>query len=225
MTPQHDRAHDPLTARIRRTWALVKKETRQIIRDPSSIAVGVGLPVVLILLFGYGLSLDPKNVPVAVVLEDSSPDAAGLASTFQLSPYFATRLVTSMVQAEKLIVSRQVDGIVRIRPDFSRQIRNRDAEVQIVVHGGDANRARIVQGYAEAAIGQWTLRRMAQGEDVTNGPVVVRDRLWFNEANESRYFLVPGLIVLVITLNGALLTTLVVAREWERGTLEALFVT
>jgi ABC-2 type transport system permease protein len=225
MTPQHDREQEPLTARIRRTWALVKKETRQIIRDPSSIAVGVGLPVVLILLFGYGLSLDPINVPVAVVLEDASPDAAELASTFQLSPYFATRLVTSMAQAEELIISRQVDGIVRIRPDFSRQVRSGGAEVQIVVHGGDANRARIVQGYAEAAIGHWTVRRMAQGEDVANGPVVARDRLWFNEANESRYFLVPGLIVLVITLNGALLTTLVVAREWERGTLEALFVT
>ncbi len=225
MTPQHERTHDPLTARIRRTWALVKKETRQIIRDPSSIAVGVGLPVVLILLFGYGLSLDPINVPVAVVLEDASPDAAELASTFQLSPYFATRLVTSMAQAEELIIARQVDGIVRIRPDFSRQVRGAGAEVQIVVHGGDANRARIVQGYAEAAIGQWTVRRKAKGEDVTNGPVVVKDRLWFNEANESRYFLVPGLIVLVITLNGALLTTLVVAREWERGTLEALFVT
>lgn len=225
MTPQHDRAHDPLTARIRRTWALVKKEMRQIIRDPSSIAVGVGLPVVLILLFGYGLSLDPINVPVAVVIEDASPYAAELASTFQLSPYFTTRLVTSMAQAEELIIARQVDGIVRIRPDFSRQVRSAGVEVQIVVHGGDANRARIVQGYAEAAIGQWTVRRMAQGEDVTNGPVVVRDRLWFNEANESRYFLVPGLIVLVITLNGALLTTLVVAREWERGTLEALFIT
>jgi ABC-2 type transport system permease protein len=131
-----------------------------------------------------------------------------------------------MTQAEELIIARQVDGIVRIRPDFSRQVRSAGAEVQIVIHGGDANRARIVQGYAEAAIGQWTVRRKAQGEGVTNGgPVVARDRLWFNEVNESRYFLVPGLIVLVITLNGALLTTLVVAREWERGTLEALFVT
>jgi ABC-2 type transport system permease protein len=128
-----------------------------------------------------------------------------------------------MAQSEELIIARPVDGIVRIRPDFSRQVRSADAEVQIVVHGGDANRARIVQGYAEAAVSQWTVRRMAQGEDVTNCPV--KDRLWLNEANESRYFLVPGLIVLVITLNGSLLTTLVVAREWERGRLEALFVT
>jgi ABC-2 type transport system permease protein len=94
-----------------------------------------------------------------------------------------------MAQGEELIIGRPVDGIVRIRPDFSRQVRSADAEMQIVVHGGDANRARIVQGYAEAAIGQWTVRQMAQGEHVTNGPV--KDRLWLNEANESRYFLAP----------------------------------
>ena len=89
----------------------------------------------------------------------------------------------------------------------------------------DANRARIIQGYAQGAIGQWTARRAAEGKAVAGGPVVVQDRLWFNEANESHYFLVPGLIVLIMTLIGALLTALVMAREWERGTLEALFVT
>ena len=214
-----------LTARVWRIWALVKKEVRQILRDPSSIAVGVVMPVLLILLFGYGLTLDVKNVPVAVVLEDTSPDAIELASTFQLSPYFHAQLMTSMAQAEDLILASQVDGIIRIRPDFSRQMRSGDAEVQILAHGRDANRARIIQGYAQGAVGQWNARRIAEGQNVSSGPVVVQDRLWFNEANESRYFLVPGLIVLVITLNGALLTTLVVAREWERGTLEALFVT
>jgi ABC-2 type transport system permease protein len=212
-------------AKVRRIWALVRKEVRQIIRDPSSIAVGMVLPVVLILLFGYGLSLDVKNVPVAIVLEDASPDAAELASTFQLSPYFHARLVTSMVEARERILARDVDGIIRIPGDFARQMHGGNAEVQILIHGSDANRARIIQGYAEGTIGQWSSRRVAEGQEVPGGPVVLRDRIWFNEANESRYFLVPGLIVLVMTLIGALLTALVVAREWERGTLEALFVT
>src|SRR4029450_11830187 len=92
-------------------------------------------------------------------------------------------------------------------------------------HGVDANHARIIQTYAQGALGQWAAKRTAQGHGVLSGPVTVQNRLWFNEANESRYFLVPGLIVLIMTLIGALLTALVMAREWERGTLEALFVT
>jgi ABC-2 type transport system permease protein len=211
-----------------RAWriaALVRKESKQVFRDPSSIAIGVVLPVLLILLFGYGLSLDVTDIPLAVVLEDPSPDAAELAAGFQLSSYFVPQLMTSMPQARELMLEQKVDGIVRIRPDFSRHLELGDAEVQILVHGTDANRARIIQVYAESAVGQWAARRTAEGRPVSAGPVSVRDRLWFNEANESRYFLVPGLIVLIMTLIGALLTAMVMAREWERGTLEALFVT
>jgi ABC-2 type transport system permease protein len=210
---------------LRRVWSLVKKEARQIVRDPSSIAIGIVLPLLLILLFGYGLSLDVLDVPVAVVLEGPSPAATELASSFQLSPYFDARMLVSMPEAEALMRARKVDAIVRIRPDFGRNLALGDAEVQILVHGTDANRARIIQVYAQAAIGQWAARRAAEGKDVAGGPVAVRDRLWFNEANDSHYFLVPGLIVLVMTLIGAMLTALVMAREWERGTLEALFVT
>jgi ABC-2 type transport system permease protein len=217
--------HDRLPPKARRIWSLVRKETRQIIRDPSSIAIGIVLPVILILLFGYGLSLDVTNVPVAVVLEDPSPAATELAASFQLSPYFDVHLMTSMPQAQRLMLTRKVDGVVRIRPDFGRRLSLGDAEVQILVHGVDANHARIIQGYAQGAVGQWAARRTAQGQEVLSGPAVVQNRLWFNEVNESRYFLVPGLIVLIMTLIGAFLTSLVVAREWERGTMEALFVT
>jgi ABC-2 type transport system permease protein len=216
---------DGLRGKLRRVWALVRKETLQIVRDPSSIAIGVVLPLVLILLFGYGISLDVTSVPVALVLEDPSPDAVELAAGFQLSPYFDARLLTSMRQAQELMLARQVDGIVRIRPDFARHLVLGDAEVQILVHGTDANKARIIQAYAQGAVGEWSARRAAEGKATPAGPVVVRDRLWFNEANDSHYFLVPGLVVLVMTLIGALLTAMVMAREWERGTLESLFVT
>jgi ABC-2 type transport system permease protein len=217
--------HNSFAARWRRTRCLIGKETRQIVRDPSSIAIGIVLPVVLILLFGYGLSLDVTEVPVAVVLEDTSPAATDLAASFQLSHYFDVQLMTSMARAEQLMLGRKVDGIIRIRPDFSRTLSLGNADVQVLVHGVDANYARIVQGYAQGAIGQWAARRAAQGFKVAGGPVNMQNRMWFNEANESRYFLVPGLIVLIMTLIGALLTALVMAREWERGTLEALFVT
>ena len=215
----------PPGAGLRRSASLIRKEGRQIMRDPSSIAIGIVLPVVLILLFGYGLSLDVTKVPVAVVVEDPSPAAMDLAAGFELSHYFDAQLTPSMIQAENLMLSRRVDGIIRIRPDFARALSSGDAEVQVLLHGIDANYARIIQGYARGAIGQWATRRNAEGRQTASGPVVVHNRLWFNEANESRYFLVPGLIVLIMTLIGSLLTALVMAREWERGTLEALFVT
>ncbi len=214
-----------LPPKVRRVWALVKKETFQIARDPSSIAIGIILPVVLILLFGYGVSLDVMHVPVAVVLEDPSPAATELASSFQLSPYFDAQLLTDMPVAREQMLDGKVDGIVRIRPDFGRNLALGNSEVQILVNGVDANRARIIQAYAEGAVGQWGARRAAEGKDTPGAAVVVQSRLWFNEADDSHYFLVPGLIVLIMTLIGALLTALVMAREWERGTIEALFVT
>lgn len=210
---------------MRRVRSLVNKEVRQIVRDPSSIAIGVVMPVILILLFGYGMSLDVTYVPVAVVLEDDAAGSADLAASFELSRYFGVRKNRSMRDAEQLLLNRKVDAIVRIRPDFSRRLSRDDAEVQLLVHGIDANRARIIQGYAQGVIGAWSARRAAEGEAAVSGPVRLQNRLWFNEANDSRYFLVPGLVVLVMTLIGALLTSLVVAREWERGTIEALFVT
>lgn len=225
MTNAYEPEHRRFSAKGRRVWSLVRKESHQVVRDPSSIAIGIVLPVVLILLFGYGLSLDVTNAPVAVVLEDPSPDAMELAASFQLSHYFDAQLLTSMPRAQQLMLARKVDAIVRIRPDFSRQLSRGDAEVQILVHGTDANHARIIQSYARGAVGQWAARRSAEGKEILTGPVTVQSRLWFNEANESRYFLVPGLIVLIMTLIGAFLTSLVVAREWERGTMEALFVT
>jgi ABC-2 type transport system permease protein len=210
---------------MRRIRALVRKEAKQMMRDPSSVAIGIIMPVVLILLFGYGLSLDVTKVPVAIVLEDPSPAATELAAGFELSPYFDPELLTSMARAEELMLTRKLDGIIRVRPDFARNLNLGGAEVQILVHGVDANHARIIQNYAQGAVTQWTARRAARGVEVIAGPVVVQNRMWFNEANESRYFLVPGLIVLIMTLIGALLTALVMAREWERGTLEPLFVT
>jgi ABC-2 type transport system permease protein len=131
-----------------------------------------------------------------------------------------------MRQAQSLMLDHQVDGIIRIPPDFERKVQQGNGEVQIVLHGTDANTARIIQAYASGAVAQFAARQNGEGMSISpGGPVGVQSRVWFNEANDSHYFLVPGLIVLIITLIGAFLTALVVAREWERGTLEALLVT
>lgn len=220
-------------AKYSRFWqrlvALTRKETRQLIRDPASIAIGILLPIILILIFGYGLSLDVKNAPMAVVLEDTSPTAAQAVSGLQLTPYISPVMLTSMRDAEALMRQRKVDGIVRVPGDFSRRLAAGDASIQVIVHGADANKANIVLRYATGALTQ-NAQRIAdraggapQGTGI--GAITIEQRLWFNSANTSTWYLVPGLIVLIMTLVGAFLTALVMAREWERGTLEALFVT
>ncbi|HXQ46656.1 MAG TPA: ABC transporter permease, partial [Caulobacteraceae bacterium] len=127
--------------------------------------------------------------------------------------------------ARELMLEREVDGVVYLREDFSRESRLGSASVQLVLHGTDANRARIMQGYAEGALAAAEATRSNAGGVAAGGPVNVEGRLWFNDADDSHYFLVPGLIVLVMTLIGGTLTAMVMSREWERGTLEALFVT
>ena len=222
-----DHPSSRLAAKARRVAALIRKELRQVVRDPSSVAIGVVLPLMLILLFGYALSLDVKNVPIAVVLEDPSSQAGEIAASFQLSSYFETRVTRSIAEAQELMLSNTVEGIVRVPADFARRSAQGDATVQVLVNGIDGNTARIVEAYAEAAVAQSGARLAAEGQadSSAGGQAVVVSQLWFNSANDSRYFLVPGLIVLVITLIGAFMTSMVVAREWERGTFEALFVT
>jgi ABC-2 type transport system permease protein len=211
-------------AKWRRIRALTLKETRQVLRDPSSIAIGIVFPLMMILLFGYGLSLDVSRVSVAVVDEDASTDSAALVGAFRLSPYFRVTVADSMAEAKRML-DRKVDGVLSIPSDFTRRWHLGEEEVQILVNGMDANEARIMQAYAQGPIAQWSAARAGSDALISAGPVIVTDRMWFNENNNSHYFLVPGLIVLVMTIIGAFLTAMVVAREWERGTLEALFVT
>lgn len=213
-----------------RLVSLTRKEFRQLLRDRSNLAIGILLPMVLILIFGYGMSLDVKNAPVAVVLEDSSPTAHEAIAGLQLSPTIAPVLLGSMHDAEALMRERKVDGIVRVPADFSRALAAGNARVQLIVHGADAGRATIIQAYVSGALAQSALRQADRGGAAgaaapSAGRVTVEQRMWFNAANTSTWYLVPGLIVLIMTLIGAFLTALVMAREWERGTLEALFVT
>lgn len=214
-----------------RLLSLTRKEFRQLLRDRSNLAIGILLPMVLILIFGYGMSLDVKNAPVAVVMEDASPTAHEVIAGLELSPTIAPVLLGSMHDAEELMRERKVDGIVRVLSDFSRSLAAGNARVQLIVHGSDAGRASIIQAYVTGALMQSSVRRLDRGGNSTGadapptGSVTVEQRMWFNAANTSTWYLVPGLIVLIMTLVGAFLTALVMAREWERGTLEALFVT
>ncbi|ALM85938.1 ABC transporter permease [Bordetella sp. N] len=211
----------------RRLWSLTRKEFRQLMRDRSNMLIGVGLPIVLILIFGYGLSLDVKNADVVVVMEDSSPPAYEIQAALEHSPFITTRTVRSLQEGRRLMNVQRADALLLIPSDFARHLAAGDAKLQTLMQGSDPSRAVVVQGYVEGAVATWMQKRQARGEapGAQAGSVVVVDRLWFNAANDSTWYLVPGLIVLIMTLIGTFLTALVMAREWERGTLEALFVT
>lgn len=215
---------------LRRLTALTVKELRQISRDVSSIMIGLVLPIILILIFGYGLSLDVKNVPLAVVMEASTPLVRDVLSGLNGSAYFSPRYVASMREAEELLRKREVDAILRTGSDFDSRYERGDAKVQLILHGVDSTSATLIGQYTQALLSlrvQSALDRSglsAQGAG-GKGSASIQSRIWFNEAAESSWYLVPGLIVIIMTLVGAILTALIMAREWERGTLEALFVT
>lgn len=209
-----------------RLRGLIRKESLQILRDPSSIAIAFVMPVVLLLLFGFGVSLDAKNIRLALVVEQADANTASLVAAFRSSEFFLPSFYAEMQQAEQALASHRVDGIVWLREDFSSRLLARgDAPIGVYVNGVDANRARITEGYIQGAWQLWLASyAREQGRDLPI-PVALEPRIWFNAAVRSRNYLVPGLIAIIMTLTGAMLTSMVVAREWERGTMEALMVT
>ena len=211
---------------VQRMLALTRKEVRQMLRDRSNLAVGLVLPIALILLFGYGLSLDVKHAPVAVVTGDSSPAAREVFAALQGTPYLDPGWAPGMQDAERRMLAGDLDAIVRVPPDFSRRLAAGDARVQLLLNGADSTTAASVEGYVGGALATMGLKSADRtGGTAAGGGVVLQQRMWFNEAGISTWYLVPGLLVLIMTLTGAFLTSLLIAREWERGTLESLFVT
>lgn len=211
---------------FRRYSALVRKETHQLLRDRSNVLVGLLLPLVLIFLFGYGLSFDVKNAGVAVVMEDHSATAHNILAGLQGSSYLKVSQTATLADATHLLDNEEVDAIVRIPVDFSTRLAKGNAQIQVLLNGINSSTASTMEGYISGAIGTYTdIHADRAGHAPQNGRVTIVQRMWFNEAGNSTWYLVPGLLVLILTLIGAFLTSLLIAREWERGTLESLFVT
>ncbi len=226
MSPEPRPPDAPRLGSGTRLRGLLRKEFYQILRDPSSLAIAFLLPLVLLLIFGYGVSLDAEHVPVALVVEVPSPDTASFTSGFQQSRYFEPVFQRNLGEAEQALLDRRVMAIVHLRSDFARRLRQPGgAPIQVIVNGVDANTARLILGYVQGVWQKWLQRQaLARGETLAM-PIQLEQRVWFNSELRSRNFLVPGLIAVIMTLIGALLTALVMAREWERGTMEALLVT
>jgi len=205
---------------------MIFKEALQVLRDPSSIAIAFVLPLVLLLLFGYGVSLDAKDIPLAVVVENPSAETSSFTAGFYETPYFKPVSFSNIQQAERALLDGSVDGIVWMRSNFGRKMLVAGGSpIGVIVNGVDSNNARIIEGYVEGVWGKWLTQYSASRGEALTLPVVLDERVWFNPGLRSRDYLVPGLIAVIMTLIGALLTAMVVAREWERGTMEALMVT
>lgn len=206
-----------------RLRGLIRKEFIQILRDPSAIAIAFVMPVFLLFLFGYGVSLDANHVSVAVVVEQPTVETSAFIAGLRRSPYFSPQTYPDVAAARRAVTDHRADGMLWLRSDFSRQIlQNRTAPVGVLVNGVDANNARILEGYLQGVWQSWLQQRAQAAGAPFVVPVVGQSRIWFNPALRSRDYLVPGLTAIIMTLTGALLTAMVVAREWERGTMEAL---
>lgn len=217
---------------FRRTAAVARKESLHILRDPRALGVSIALPLVLLLLFGYALTMDVDHVPFLLWDQSQTPQSRALAARFTGSPYFS--LVASVdnygAVEEAMDHGRALVAVV-IPLDYARSVEaGRPAEVQVLADGSDSNTATIALNYAEAIVqgvsrGLRVKLARRMGIKPLEPPLDVRARVWFNTDMESMNFIVPGLIAVIMMLIAALLTSLTVAREWETGTMEQLIST
>ena len=215
----------------RRLWAVARKETLQLRRDPRSLVLAFLLPLLLLVLFGYAITWDVREVATAVLDQDRSDRSRALLDAFEASGYFRIeRYLDSPDEIRPLMAAGAVDLVLVVPPDFARNLAGAlpeggpPAAVQAIVDGSDANTATIVVAYAQGVVASFS--RTARGSGQTLGPQLeVRSRVWYNEELESRNMIVPGLVAVIMMIIAAMLTSLTIAREWERGTMEQLAAT
>jgi ABC-2 type transport system permease protein len=226
-----NRSASTYAVRWRSWWqqlaAIMLKEAKQVTRDPSSWIIAVVLPLTFLFLFGYGLSLDTTVVKIAMVREDGSEDARAFAASLENSQWFLVLHAPDRVSGKRLLRDQAVKATVIIPGEFGARLRAEAqiAQVQVLVDGAEPNTANYVRGYVNAIWAGFMAARSIQQGTSFSPPITIEPRYWFNPNAASRWFLVPGSMTVIMTLLGTLLTALVIAREWERGTLEALYAT
>ena len=221
MAPR-ERAHRSFD--LSRLFALIRKESLQAMRDPSTILIAFVLPVVLLFLFAYAVSLDVREVRIGVVVESDTASAQSLAAAFAGTRYLKVTPARDRREVEGLVVSGALRGFVVIPQDFERRLASSTPQslVQVITDGSQPNTANFVANYSQGVIQTWAANRSGGAPPAA---IKLEPRYWFNPELESRRSLVPGAIAIVMTIIGTMLTALVVAREWERGTMEAVLST
>jgi ABC-2 type transport system permease protein len=216
---------------LRRVRAISRKEFIQILRDPRSLGLAIIIPVVLLVLFGFALTLDVDNVPLAIWNQDGSKTSRDFILNFKNSRYFKIIGYYNNYRDLQSLLDHSTAMMVMVIPkDFSRDLDSAQAApVQLLVDGSDSNTATIAMGYVRSVVAGYNIRLITSSLDKQGlnlvTPAQFRPRIWFNPNLLSKYFIIPGLIAIIIMIISALLTSLTVAREWERGTMEQLIST
>lgn len=210
---------------------IVRKEFRQIRRDKRALGVLLFIPSMMLIMFGYALNFDVKHSAVAVYDEDNSKTSREFVQLLFNSEYFDYAYhLTDLKNMNELLDVEKVRAVIVIPPNFSHNIaEGKDASVQIIVDGSNANAATTVLGYLSAIIQQYSLNVMAttfyrHGQTQIVKPIDMRPRIWYNPELRSAKFLVPGLIAFILTITAVISTSLSVVREWEMGTVEQIIV-
>lgn len=210
---------------LRRLWALIVKEFEQIWRDPSSWLVAGVLPLIFLLLFGYGISLDAGILHLSVLSSGAGKDGQAITANFAHSPWFFVTAPLREKEAEIMMRNSESQAFLIFKENFAaRMAAGKTASIGVFIDGCEPNTARFMQMYIRRLLADWQAVQNAGGQALAT-PIMLQDRFWFNPSAKSKYFLVPGAITVIMTLIGTLLTSLVFAREWERGTIEVLFTT
>jgi ABC-2 type transport system permease protein len=230
--------NDKYKNKIRKIKALTIKEFFQIIRDSSSILIAVIFPIMLLFIYAYGVSLDFKNLKIGLVMQDGNPDAQSFVLSLRDSKFFDVDITRNKPELMDKLTSGDIHGIVtlpfyftRFKKDWTNNIPLNTPEcanlapIYVVADGSDPNTAHFVQNYVLGAWANYLEQQYISNKDPGFFHVIIQPRFWYNEEINSRYFLLPGSIAIIMTLIGTLLTSLVIAREWERGTFEALIAT
>jgi len=216
----------------RRTLAMAHKELLHVVRDSRSLVMALAVPLFMLLLFGYALTLDVDQIPTLVRDGDASPESRALIQRFEGSRYFEIAgYVDDYGTIEQLIDSDEILMGLVIPPDFSQKLlAGEEADVQVLIDGSDSNTANIALGYVNSVLQLHTVAVRAEAQSRRLGrriepPAEARLRVLYNETLQSRNFIVPGLIAVILVIISALLTSLTIAREWEMGTMEQVLST
>lgn len=211
----------------RRLQILCHKEMLQILREPSSILIAFIVPIVLLFIFGYGINLDSDRLKIGIVAEHESAETHALVQAFAASPWIAHSFSNNRKIMNDRLQAGEISGIVVIPLNFSRQLarKRESAPIQVITDGTEPNTANFVQAYARGVWATWQKQIITDDNGREKSLINVHPRYWFNSAAISRHFIIPGAIAIIMTAVGAILTSMVIAREWERGTMETLLTT